>query len=143
MPMSNQNWQKQFANPLILQPNPFNPKSKAAMSLKGAGCTGTTGFWILPGPDPACDNLSAFQGFTFTTMADANVDITAFVTTKDDPSQTKHSIVFHATSAWQKFSVPFCALSNASTFDAANVAEVGFTVTTAAFQIWIDDIVFQ
>jgi hypothetical protein len=143
MPPSSQNWQKQFANPLVPQANPFNPASKAAMSLKGAGCTGTTAFWIGPGPDPACDNLSVFQGFTFTAMADANVDITAFVTQKDDPSQSKHAIVFHATNAWQKFSVPFCALGNAGTFNAANVAEVGFSVTTAAFQIWIDDIVFQ
>src|SRR4029079_10446167 len=90
MPPSNQNWQKQYADPLVPQPNPFNPQSKAAMSLKGAGCTGTTAFWIGPGPDPACENLSAFQGFTFTAMADANVDITAFVTMKDDPSQSKH-----------------------------------------------------
>ncbi len=143
MPPSSQNWQKQFANPLVPQPNPFDQASKAAMSLKGAGCTGTTAFWIGPGPDPACENVSAFQGFTFAAMADANVDITAFVTLKDDPSQSKHVMVFHATSSWQKFSVPFCGLSNASTFNAANVAEIGFNVTTPAFQIWIDDIVFQ
>jgi len=143
MPPSNQHWQNQFANPLIPQPNPTNPASKAAMSLKGAGCTGTTAFWIGPGPDPACENLSAFQGFTFSAMADANVDISAFVTLKDDPSQSKHTIVFHTTTAWQKFNVPFCGLSNAGTFNAANVAEIGFSVTTAAFQMWIDDIVFQ
>jgi hypothetical protein len=143
MPPSNQHWQNQFANPLVPQPNPFNPQSKAAMSLKGAGCTGTSAFWIGQGPDPACDNLSAFQGFTFTAMADANVDITAFVTLKDDPSQSTHTIVFHTTTAWQKFNVPFCALSSAGTFDAANVAQLGFSVTADKFQIWIDDIVFQ
>ncbi len=143
MPPSNQNWQKQYANPLVPQPNPFNASSKAAMSLKGATCTGTTAFWIGPGPDPACENLSAFQGFSFTAMADAPLDITAFVTMKDDPSQSKHAIVFHATAAWQKFNVPFCALSNAGTFNDANVAEVGFSVTTPAFQIWIDDVIFQ
>ena len=117
---------KAVREPAHSSAEPLQCEEQGCDVTKGAGCTGTTAFWIGPGPDPACDNLSAFQGFTFETMADANVDITAFVTMKDDPSQSRTPMTFHATTAWQKFSVPFCALSNASTFNAANVAEVRF-----------------
>ncbi|HEV8248059.1 MAG TPA: hypothetical protein VGP93_19930 [Polyangiaceae bacterium] len=141
MSPSTQSWGNGFANPMLPEPNPFNTASEAAMSLKGAGCASAE-FWAGGLPDPGCENVSAFQGFTFAALADTEMDVTVFVGQKDAPGHARHTMSVHLTNVWQAFTVEFCMLSNAASFNAANVNELGFTLSTSDFQIWVDDIVF-
>jgi hypothetical protein len=142
MPGSTSNWPQQYANPLLTTPNPFDATSKAGMSLKGMGCTETQEFYDADPPAPGCANLSAFQGFKFDTLGDSAFDMTVFVSDKSNPGHAKHTMVVHVTAQWQEIDVPFCALSNAATFDAANVNSLGFQISAPNFQVWWDDIKF-
>ena len=142
MPGSTSNWGQQYANPLLTTPNPFDPTSKAGMSLKGMGCTSPQEIFDADPPESGCANLSAFQGFKFDTMGDSAFDMTVFISDKGSPSHVKHTMVVHVTTEWQRIDVPFCSLTDAATFNAANVNTLGFRIAAPNFQVWWDDIKF-